>query len=231
MGKPAAYAITVRPWMVRPGPSSDRRRCGCRTRACVQRGLTRRGTVNRGVYPLQLFRFIVPADVFDSSGAEALEVLYREHEALLRSIAQYRYRIPAADAEALVHDVFASFLERRPEAFDPKAFLVGAINNASRHYWRKRQHEAPLLPEHEMTVSGDEAERLERWTLRISLGATLARLGGKCSETLRRYYLRDESAETIAEQLDTSAAYVWQLLSSCRKRARQIYHALTTPKS
>ena len=159
--------------------------------------------------------------------AHPLEAVYREHEGLLRSIAQYRYRIPACDAEALVHDIFASFLERQPEAYDMKAFLIGSINNACKHYWRKRQHEEPLLPHHELTPSDEEAAKLERWALRLSLGATLARLGGKCSETLRRYYLRDESAELIAQELDTSPAYIWQLLSSCRKRARQIYSAIT----
>jgi RNA polymerase sigma factor (sigma-70 family) len=169
----------------------------------------------------------VTNDQTEVSTAHPLEVLYREHEGLLRSIAQYRYRIPQCDAEALVHDIFTSFLERQPEAYDMKAFLIGSINNACKHYWRKRQHEEPLLPQHELTPSDDEAAKLERWALRLSLGATLARLGGKCSETLRRYYLRDESAESIAQELDTSPAYIWQLLSSCRKRARQIYSAIT----
>ena len=173
----------------------------------------------------------VTNDQTDVSTAHPLEVLYREHEGLLRSIAQFRYRIPQCDAEALVHDIFASFLERQPEAYDVKAFLIGSINNACRHYWRKRQYEEPLLPHHELTPSDDEAAKLERWALRLSLGATLARLGGKCSETLRRYYLRDESAESIAQELDTSPAYIWQLLSSCRKRARQIYSSITRSRS
>src|SRR3954468_13166082 len=64
-------------------------------------------------------------DQTEVSTAHPLEVLYREHEGLLRSIAQYRYRIPPCDAEALVHDIFASFLERQPEAYDMKAFLIG----------------------------------------------------------------------------------------------------------
>jgi RNA polymerase sigma factor (sigma-70 family) len=173
----------------------------------------------------------VTNDQSEMSTAHPLEVLYREHEALLRSIAQFRYRVPPCDAEALVHDIFASFLERQPDAYDAKAFLIGSINNACKHYWRKRQYEEPLLPHHELTPSDDEAAKLERWALRLSLGATLARLGGKCSETLRRYYLRDESAESIAQELETSPAYIWQLLSSCRKRARQIYCSITRPKS
>jgi RNA polymerase sigma factor (sigma-70 family) len=167
----------------------------------------------------------------ESLASQSLDVLYREHEGLLRSIATYRYRICPSDAEALVHDIFASFLERQPEALDPKAFLIGSINNACKHYWRKREHEVPLLPHHELTPSDDEAAKLERWALRLSLASTLTRLGGKCSETLRRYYLRDESAESIAQELDTSAAYIWQLLSSCRKRARKIYQTITHSRS
>jgi RNA polymerase sigma factor (sigma-70 family) len=173
----------------------------------------------------------VTNDQSEFSTVHPLDAVYREHESLLRSIAQYRFRVPPCDAEALVHDIFASFLERQPDAYDIKAFLIGSINNACRHYWRKRQHEEPLLPHHELTPSDDEAAKLERWALRLSLGATLARLGGKCSETLRRYYLRDESAESIALELDTSPAYVWQLLSSCRKRARQIYSSITRSPS
>jgi len=173
----------------------------------------------------------VTNDQSEFSTVHPLDAVYREHESLLRSIAQYRFRVPECDAEALVHDIFASFLERQPDAYDIKAFLIGSINNACRHYWRKRQYEEPLLPHHELTPSDDEAAKLERWALRLSLGATLARLGGKCSETLRRYYLRDESAESIAQELDTSPAYIWQLLSSCRKRARQIYSAITRSRS
>jgi RNA polymerase sigma factor (sigma-70 family) len=173
----------------------------------------------------------VTNDQSEFSTVHPLDAVYREHESLLRSIAQYRFRVPPCDAEALVHDIFASFLERQPDAYDIKAFLIGSINNACRHYWRKRQHEEPLLPHHELTPSDDEAAKLERWALRVSLGATLARLGGKCSETLRRYYLRDESAESIALELDTSPAYIWQLLSSCRKRARQIYSSITRSPS
>ncbi|MEA2165024.1 MAG: hypothetical protein QOK37_3151 [Thermoanaerobaculia bacterium] len=167
----------------------------------------------------------------ESSASQSLDVLYREHEGLLRSIAQYRYRICPSDAEALVHDIFASFLERQPDALDPKAFLIGSINNACKHYWRKREHETPLLPHHELTPNDDEAAKLERWALRLSLASTLTRLGGKCSETLRRYYLRDESAEAIALKLETSPAYIWQLLSSCRKRARKIFQTITHSRS
>jgi RNA polymerase sigma factor (sigma-70 family) len=213
-----------KPSSVTAGCGSNRRR---RAAAWPQVGYFS----GRSAKSAHLWWATVTNDQSEFSTVHPLDAVYREHEGLLRSIAQYRFRVPECDAEALVHDIFASFLERQPDAYNVKAFLIGSINNACRHYWRKRQYEEPLLPHHDLTPSDDEAAKLERWALRLSLGATLARLGGKCSETLRRYYLRDESAESIAQELDTSPAYIWQLLSSCRKRARQIYSAITRSRS
>lgn len=156
-----------------------------------------------------------------------LETLYHEHAPLLCATARHRYRIPPEDVESLVHDIFASILERRPQVADVRAFLLGAMQNAARYYWRKRCRESPLLDEHEATADESTAASLERWSTNLSLGATLAALGPKCRETLQRYYLDEEKPRAIAEHLDTSAAYVMQLLSSCRKRAREIYCRIT----
>src|SRR4051794_5644660 len=165
----------------------------------------------------------VTNDQSEFSTAHPLDAVYREHESLLRAIARHRFRIPDCDAEALVHDIFASFLERQPDAYDIKAFLIGSINNACRHYWRKRRHEEPLLPHHELTPSDDEAANPARSALRRSLGATRARRGGKCSETLRRYCRRDQSGEGAAQGLDTPAGAGCNRLPRCRKRPRQSY--------
>ncbi len=163
----------------------------------------------------------------ERSATQILEVLYSEHAPLLCATARHRYRIPPEDVESLVHDIFASMLERRPQVDDMRAFLLGAMQNAARYYWRKRRHEAPLLDEHEDTEDDRTTVRLEQWAMHLSLGATLAQLGTKCRETLRRYYLDEENPRDIAEHLDTSTAYVMQLLSNCRKRAREIYCRLT----
>lgn len=163
----------------------------------------------------------------EASAAQMLETLYREHAPLLCAVARHRYRIPPEDVEALVHDIFASILERRPQVNDMRAFLLGATRNAARYYWRKRRHEAPLLTEHDETEDDRVSARFERWLINLSLGATLAQLGPKCREALRRYYLLGQKPCEIAEHLDTSTAYVMQLLSKCRKRAKEIYCRIT----
>jgi RNA polymerase sigma factor (sigma-70 family) len=165
------------------------------------------------------------------SPAERLEAMYLAHAPLLRTTAKYRYRIPCDDVEALVHDVFASFLERQPKVLDIRAYLLVAINHACKYYWRKRRYEAPLLPEHDQTRDDRTTSRVDRWAVHLCLGATLARLGPKCREALRRYYIYEEKPDVIAQSMQTTPGYVFQLLHSCRKRAREIYRNLTEPAS
>lgn len=165
------------------------------------------------------------------SPSETLEYLYREHAALLRTTAKLRYRIPDAEIESLVNDVFVSFLERQPRVDDVRAYLLVAIGNASKHYHRKRRREQPLLPEHEELSDDSTVRNIDRWALHLSVGATLAHLGERCRETLRRFYLDDEETSAIAERFSTSPGYIRQLLHECRKRAREIYRRLTDPRS
>lgn len=163
--------------------------------------------------------------------SERLESIYHAHAPLLRATARFRYRVPPCDVDGLVHDVFASFLERQPMVRDIRAYLLVAISHACMYYWRKRRHETPLLPEHDDTRDDRTMSRADRWALHVSLGATLAQLGEKCRETLRRYYIQEEKPDAIARSMNTTPGYVFQLLHSCRKRARAIYRRLTEPAS
>ena len=160
------------------------------------------------------------------STEEAFESLYTEYGLLLRTIAMRRYRVPPDDAEALVHDIFAAYLERRAQVRDAKGWLTGAIKNACLNYWRKRKPEAPLLPEHENAPDEAAEARFEQWLRRSTIASILAKLGERCRETLRGYYLREESKERIAEQLETSPGNVLQLLVTCRRRAQELVRRL-----
>lgn len=177
--------------------------------------------------PDSIRRSTVPQE---SGATDRFESLYTEYGLLLRTIAMRRYHVPPDDAEALVHDIFAAYLERSAYVRDAKGWLIGAIGNASSNYVRKRMPEAQLLPEHEEAIDGEAEERIEGWMRHVTVTAMLSRLGDKCRETLRRYYLREESKEAIAEHLDTSPAYVLQLLVTCRKRAHEILRSLSWRK-
>ena len=154
------------------------------------------------------------------TGETEFEALYVEYGVLLRTIAMRRYHVPPDDAEALVHDTFIAYLERHTVIRELKPWLMGAVGNACKHYWRDRKREAPL-PEtiDELPGGRDEADE---WAWRISVGSVVARLGEKCRETLRGYYWREESKELIAAHLATSPGYVRQLLVSCRRRVKEL---------
>jgi DNA-directed RNA polymerase specialized sigma24 family protein len=79
-------------------------------------------------------------------------------------------------------------------------------------------------------VDARPEESLNHWMRRVTIAAVLARLGTKCRETLRRYYLREQSKEAIAAHLDTSPGYVLQLLVTCRRRAKELLRSLSGKK-
>lgn len=174
------------------------------------------------------WRLFVSQD--SGSADDVFASLYTEYGLLLRTIAIRRYHIPPDEAEALVHDIFADYLQRRTYVRNVKGWLIGAIGNASSNYLRKRRPEAELLPEHEEAADAAAEESLDRWMRRLTIAALLARLGTKCRETLRRYYLHEEPKERIAAHLETSPAYVLQLLVSCRKRAQELLRSLGETK-
>jgi hypothetical protein len=92
----------------------------------------------------RVWRLLVSQE--SGSTEDPFESLYTEYGLLLRTIAMRRYHVPPDDAEALVHDIFAAYLERRAYVRDVKGWLIGAIGNASNNYIRKRKPEAQLLP-------------------------------------------------------------------------------------
>jgi RNA polymerase sigma factor (sigma-70 family) len=168
----------------------------------------------------------IVSDDSHPADAQEFEALYTEYGVLLRSIAIRRYSIPPDDAEALVHDIFTAYLQRRTYVRDLKPWLIGAIGNASKDYLRRRRREEPLLPEHESIPDPGAEEHTERWIVGMTAATVIARLGEKCRETLRSYYFDEESKESIAHRLATSPGYVLQLLVSCRRRVRALYDSM-----
>ncbi len=158
-----------------------------------------------------------------------IERVYLEHSLLLRRVAVRKFGIPAADAETLVHDVFAAYIAN-PGAVrsDLRAYLIAAICNASRNYWRMKEMQERFFvePGDSPPDSADDSF-FDGLSLHLVMGATLARLGERCRDVLRRFYFEGESAGSIAEAMKTTAGNVHYILHVCRKKARFIYDELT----
>ena len=80
--------------------------------------------------------------------AEPLDVgaLYELHRPLLLHIACRKFRIGETEAESLLQEVFLSYMTTTTKVENVKAWLVAAMCNASRHYWRG-QGKTESLPE------------------------------------------------------------------------------------
>lgn len=159
------------------------------------------------------------------AAAIEFDVIYGEHAPLLRAIARRKFNIPDADVDALVHDVFATFLISAPRVRELRPYLIGAICNASRKYWRNQeQHESLFAELDEDSVSGEDVQQAVHRAL--TLNAALSRIGDRCRNVLERYYLDREPTSSIAEAIGTSPGNVLYILHICRKRARAIFGQL-----
>ena len=159
------------------------------------------------------------------------EQLYVDHAFLLRRIVVRKFGIPEDEAETIVHDVFVEYLVRpRGVYHNVRSYLIAAVCNASRNYWRAQRTRERYLPsepgevEHEIEDAGHDL--FEGLSHRMIVGATLARLGDRCREILRRYYLEEEDTASIAAALDTTPSNVNYLMHVCRKKARLIYETI-----
>ncbi len=180
---------------------------------------------------IALPRVVLPTPVttghpkFAASVAAADE-LYTRNAPLLRYIALTKFHVPREDVDGLVHDVFATYLASPTPVRSPRPYLIGAICNAARHYWREKKNEEAALSKCEVVLSPDDELIVDVVGRKLLIASTLSRIGSKCRDLLRRYYLDGESTSAIASTRETTTDYVLFLLHRCRKNARAVVRSL-----
>ena len=163
-----------------------------------------------------------------STAADDVEALYIEHRTLLLFVACRKFRIPDTDAENLIQDVFLSFLQTGTKIENVRAWLVAAMCNASRHYWRA-QSRTESLPEDFNEHSDPGSHGLaDEFAKKLTLRQALDYLQPRCRETLWLHYFEGRSAGDVARELETTNRYAEKLIHNCLKRVREIYISITT---
>lgn len=158
---------------------------------------------------------------------DELEDVYRAHYTLLLYVSCRKFKVPPGDAESLIQEVFLSYLSSRADVRDVRAFLMGAISNASRQYWRSRGRTESLPDDYGQRSDPFSAGLAETVATRITIRETLSRLHERCRETLRLHYFEGCSAPEVARELNTTNRYAEKLIHKCLKRAHKIYLTLT----
>lgn len=170
---------------------------------------------------------MAPVPPGSATGAPArFEETYVRFAPLLRKVAVKKYGIPVADAEPLVHDVFATYFTNADEVHAVERYLIGAICNAARHYRRRADAANALFCNETPCAATPTEEIVEEIARKRLLSQILARIGSRCRHILYRYYVHGETTHAIAESLRFKPATVLVLLSKCRKHALSAYRNL-----
>jgi RNA polymerase sigma factor (sigma-70 family) len=156
--------------------------------------------------------------------SERVEAAYRSNYKLLSYLASARFKIPDDEVCGVIHDVFLSFIRSenkigRTEA-DERSWLVGAVCNASRYYWRKHRG-SDELPEDRV----DTASLCDAALDRIELAAVLRRLPERCRDLLCRRYVEGFTPQEIATDEALTSGSTRNLLSKCLLAARRAFSA------
>ena len=168
-----------------------------------------------------------PVSTEAATAAPDLGALYEEHRDLLLHIACRKFRVPEQDAESLMQEVFVAYIEAGSAIENTRGWLVGAMCNASRYYWRV-QAKSESLPDDISQQSDPQTNGLaEQFATTLTLQKAMRYLQPRCRETLYLHYFEGRSASDVARQLDTTNRYAEKLIHNCLKRVREIYFSLT----
>lgn len=162
-----------------------------------------------------------------SGRVAAFEEAYLQYAPRLRKIATGKFGIAPPDADALVHDVFATYFLHAASVRKLEPYLIGAICNASRYHLRRAGTAHVLFCDETPCAAtpGDAlASEIER---KVLVSRMLARVGRKCRDLLHRYYVIGETTQSIACGMETTPGTVLVFLSRCRARAREAYQSMT----
>ncbi|MGZ5441673.1 MAG: RNA polymerase sigma factor [Thermoanaerobaculia bacterium] len=169
-----------------------------------------------------------PANTAGSGARVMFEEVYVQFAPRLRKVAIAKFGVAPDDAEVLVQDVFATFFMHAEQVEQVERYLIGGICNASRkHLQRAGRADALFCGEEpcEATAGDVLLRQIERKQL---LAKVFARIGSRCRELLRRYYVRGETAATIADTLESTPGSVAVSMHKCRKRAVDAYRSITS---
>jgi len=156
---------------------------------------------------------------------EQFAQLYEKNCGVLVALAVRKFRVPLDDAEALAHEVFLSYLKRKDDIRDLHRWLVGAICNASRYYWRQHGRNIEQLDTEVADTQPDPASSniIETMMARIAAGEALAGLSPRYQHILKLRYFDGYSIKEIADHLGVTSKYTQKLVTKCLRRAEEVF--------
>ena len=146
------------------------------------------------------------------------DAAYDAHVPVLIGLAIERFHVTEADAQMLAHEVFLAYFLKAETVRDVRAWLVGALCNAARHFVRKHARDVELPPE--MVNEPDPRREAEALPDQIAAREAIGCVSARCELALRLRYLEGYSIPELAAHLKTTPRYAQNLVSRCLQQAR-----------
>jgi len=149
--------------------------------------------------------------------AERVAAVYTENYQILSALASKRFRVPPADVEGVVHEVFVSYIRHESKIRDTRAWLVGAVCKASRKYWHNGKREEPT----DLSDQVDPVPMLELLTARLDAVMALRQLGDRCREVVRLRFFEGLDFDELGSRFSVTSGSAKLKLARCMKIARE----------
>ena len=144
------------------------------------------------------------------------DAVYDENVPMLIGMAVKRFHIAEQDAQVLAHEVFLAFFMRAEEVRDHRAWLVGAMCNASREFLRRSGRDVALPDD---IANRPDPKQLSEVDL-VTAHELYACCTARCQLALRLRYIEGYSIAEIAAALKTTPKYAQNLVSRCLQQVR-----------
>lgn len=159
------------------------------------------------------------------------EAIYEQYFGLLVQIAAFKFKVPESEAETLAHDVLISYLRKANDILNLRAWLIGAICHASRHYWRLNLRIVGADAEIELDrVDPASLRILESLPDQIAAREALECLSPRCREILHMRYFEGCTVIEIAQRIGVKPKYAQKLITKCLRRAERLYGEKGRPR-
>ena len=153
-----------------------------------------------------------------SDDQDAWSELVERYSRYVYAIAARGFRLSDEDAEDVFQDVFTRIYTRLDSLRDDSA-LRPWIAQLTRRRCLDAIAARREVPAEELTEEGstDLSEVEEAFEVR----AALAELSGNCQDILDRFFARDQSYKTIADELDIPSGTIASRIARCLGRLRE----------
>ena len=151
---------------------------------------------------------------------DAWNELVERYSRYIYAIAVRGFRLEAEDAEDVFQDVFTRIYTRLDSLRDDTALRPWIAQLTRRRCLDALASRGRDTPADEETLSGEESADLAEVEEAFAVREALASLSDTCQDILDRFFARDQSYKTIANELEIPSGTIASRIARCLSRLK-----------